>query len=313
MNSQSATDSVTILLSFTAHSLAQEISNGLSNPLKKKQVYLNTLAVYAVEHYLRCLGFNTDRIHSDSQNPVMVKLMNVADLNLTDIGKIECRPVLPNATNLEIPAEVLLDRIGYVAVQLSEDLKSANILGFTSNPAAEVSLNDLQSVSELLIYLSELEPKTNEVVTPSKESELVNLGKWFDGIISTGWETIDQLLNPLQLGVAFKKQVSVTRGKKINLGMLVDNLSVALVVKLTSQFNQEVEVLIQLYPTENLSLVEGIKLIVSDESGEVLEQAISRSGDNWIQLELSAELGEKFSVIVGYDEVNVRQDFVLDK
>ncbi|HEY9692997.1 MAG TPA: DUF1822 family protein [Oculatellaceae cyanobacterium] len=312
MNSQPATDSVTIPLSFTAHSLAQEISNDLSNPIKKKQVYLNTLAVYAVEHYLRCLGFNTDRLHSDSYNPVMVKLMNIADLNLTDIGRIECRPVLPNANHLEIPAEVLLDRIGYVAVQLSEDLKSANILGFTSTAAAEVSLNDLQSVEDLLIYLSELEPKTNEVVTPSKESELVNLGKWFDGIISTGWETIDQLLNPLQLGVAFKKQVSVTRGKKINLGMLVDNLSVALVVKLTSQFNQEVEVLIQLYPTENLSLVEGIKLIVSDESGEVLDQAISRSGDNWIQLELSAELGEKFSVIVGYDEVNVRQDFVLD-
>lgn len=313
MNSRSTTSNVTIPLSFTAHSLAQKLTGSISNPLKKKQAYLNTLAVYAVEHYLRCLGFNTDWNHSDSHNPVMVKLMNIADLNLTDIGKIECRPVLPNANNLEIPAEALLDRVAYIAVQLSEDLKSANILGFTSNAAGEVSLNNLQSVEDLLIHLSELEPKTNEAFTPSKESELVNLGKWFEGIISTGWEAIDQLLNPLQLGVAFKKEVSVTRGKKINLGMLVDNLSVALVVKLTSQINQEVEVLIQLYPTENLSLVEGIKLIVSDESGEVLEQATSRSGDNWIQLELSAELGEKFSVIVGYDEVNVRQDFVLDK
>ena len=312
---------VTLPLSFEAHSLAQEYSRCLSNPQKAKQVYLNTLAVYAVDSYLRCLQFETDWNSSDSRNPLMLRLMDVADLTLKNIGKIECRPVLPEAEVCEIPPEVMEDRIGYAIVQLSADLKSANILGFITQPALEVPLHQLQSTEDFLIYLSELEQAnssadknlvSSDPVPQLQTPELVKLGKWFDGIIGAGWQAIDELLNPLQLGVAFKKNLSVTRGKKIDLGMQLDDFSVALVVKMTPEVANEVNILIQLHPLNNIIFPAGVQLIISDESGTTLDQVTSREEDNWIQLELSAEYGEKFSVTVTYLETEVTQNFVLE-
>lgn len=312
MNKTTELLTVTVPLSFEAHSLAQEYGSSLSNLQKAKQVYLNTLAVYAVDHYLRCLGFETDWQSSDSRNQLMLKLMDVADLNIKQVGKLECRPVLPEAEICEIPPEVWSDRIGYVAVQLNPSLKEATILGFSQKAAAEVFLSQLQSLEDFLVYLSNIEQAQSLSIPQSEPSIIVKLGQWFEGIIEADWQTIDKLLNPLQLGVAFKQEMSITRGQKIDLGVQVDGLSVALVVKLTSEATEEVNILIQLYPLERLSFPAGVQLIVVDELGETVDEVTSREEDNWIQLELSAEFGENFSVTVAYKEANVTQDFVLD-
>jgi hypothetical protein len=50
----------TVPLALEAHSRAEEFRRYQSNPGKAKQVYLNTLAVYAVHVYLQCRGFETD-------------------------------------------------------------------------------------------------------------------------------------------------------------------------------------------------------------------------------------------------------------
>ncbi len=293
-------------LSIEAHTIAQECSQGIPNNLKRQQVYLNTLAVYAVDKYLQCMGFETDWKASDSRNNLAIKLMNVADLEVKSIGKLECRPVLPKAEVCEIPPEVWEDRVGYVAVQLDPALKEATILGFTLQAAAEVSLNQLQSLSDFLLYLSELEV----VKSPQQEdsSRLVKIGHWLDGVVDAGWQTIDHLLNPQQLGLAFKNAVSMTRGQKIDLGGL-DNISVALVVKIASESEGEVEILTQLYPVGQNVLPEGVKLSISDESEEALLDVTSRDEDNWIQLEFSAEVGEKFQIVVGYGDSQEIREF----
>ena len=59
----------TVPLSFEAHSIAQHFQRQQSPTQKAKQVYLNTLAVYAVDFYLRCLGFELNPEQSDSRNP----------------------------------------------------------------------------------------------------------------------------------------------------------------------------------------------------------------------------------------------------
>jgi hypothetical protein len=43
-----------------AHQLAEKFCQHQSNLQKAEQVYLNTLAVYAVNYHLQCLGFETD-------------------------------------------------------------------------------------------------------------------------------------------------------------------------------------------------------------------------------------------------------------
>ncbi|MBD2777463.1 DUF1822 family protein [Iningainema tapete] len=306
MNSITNKVSFTISLSFEAHSIAQQCRQGISNPDKAKQVYLNTLAVYAVDNYLRCMGFQTDWDKSDSRNPLAIKLMDVADLEVKNIGKLECRPVLPEAQAFEVPLEVWEDRIGYVAVQLNSSVQSANILGFTHQAAVEVSLDRLQSLEDFLLYLTELEEANHQ-----KEESLtiVKIGHWLEGVIDAGWQTIDELLKPQQLGLAFKNEVSMTRGQKIDLGMQLDKITLALVVKITSESETEVDILTQVHPFGEIALPEGVKLIISDESGATVLEAVSREEDNWIQQEFSAELGEKFRITVAFGESKVTKEF----
>lgn len=307
MNSTTQKLSFTVPLSFEAHSIAQELVSEIYNKEKRQQVYLNSLTVYAVNNYLRCMGFETDYSEGDSRNFLAVELMNVADLIVKDIGKLECVPVLAEAEVVEISPEVWEDRIGYVFVELSDSLKSAKILGFTPEAADKISLSKLESLSDFLVYLTELE--VVESIQAEATSNIINFRKWLDGVVDASWQKLDELLKPQQLGLAFKNEVSITRGQKIDLGMHLDKISVALVMKVMSESESEgVDILTQLYPVGEMALPEGIKLIIRDETGEALE-VVSREDDNWIQSEFSAESGEKFNITVAYGDSEVMKEF----
>ncbi|BAY42119.1 hypothetical protein NIES2111_65150 (plasmid) [Nostoc sp. NIES-2111] len=307
MNSISDKLTFSVNLSIEAHTLAQECSQGISNTRKRQQVYLNTLAVYAVDNYLQCMGFVTDWKVSDSRNNLAIKLMDVADLEVKNIGKLECRPVLPKAEVCEIPPEVWLDRVGYVAVQFNSDLKEAKVLGFATQAVAEVPLSQLQSLEDFLLYLSELEV----VKSPQQEAGLsiVKIGQWLDGFVDAGWQSVEHLLNPQQLGLAFKSAVSITRGQKIDLGMQLEQISIALVVKIATSDEGEIDILTQVHPIGHSILPEGVKLSINDELGATVLEATSREGDNWIQLDFSAELGEKFQMNVAYGKSQETREF----
>jgi hypothetical protein len=180
-----------VQLSFEAHSLAQKYSKLQSSPAKAKQVYLNILSVYAVDFYLQCMGFETDWPGSDSRNPLMLKLLDLADLDVKQFGKLECRPVLPGQTFCYIPPDVWQDRICYVAVQLNPSLKEATILGFTKNPLPEFPLIQLQSLDDFLAYLSRI-----------RQPKLVNLRNWFESSFEEGWQTIKELFTTEQFEFA---------------------------------------------------------------------------------------------------------------
>ncbi|UKO98741.1 DUF1822 family protein [Nostoc sp. UHCC 0870] len=308
---KSITDQLTFSVTLTnkARTIAEEYSKGISNPLKKQQIYLNTLAVYAVDYYLQCMGFATDLEGSDSRDRLTIQLMNVADLNIKNIGKLECRPVLTNTEICEIPPEVWSDRVGYIAVQFNSDFQEATILGFTPQAAAEIPLHQLQSLDDFLIYLSELEIANSSQI--EKSPTMVKIGQWLDGFVDAGWQTIEHLLNPQQLGLAFKSTVTMTRGQKIDLGMNLDKISVALVVKISEPKAGEIDILTQVYPIGNNVLPEGVELSIKDESGEDVLSVTSRNEDNWIQLEFSAEVGEKFQIIITHKEFQQTRIFEI--
>ncbi|MEL6163872.1 MAG: DUF1822 family protein [Cyanobacteria bacterium J06628_3] len=306
MNSTTQKLNFTVNLSYEAHSIAQECSKNIPSE-KVQQVYLNSLAVFAVNHYLLCMGFETDYLEGDSRNPLAVQLMNVADLIVKDIGKLECIPILAETEVVEISPEVWEDRVGYIFVELNDSLKEAKIIGFTPKAAAEVNLDKLDSLEDFLIYLTELE--VVESVQVETTSDVINFRQWLDGVIDTSWHKLDELLKPQQLGLAFKNEVSITRGQKIDLGMHLDKISVALVMKIMSENeSEEVDILTQVYPMGEMALPEGIKLIVGDERGVGLE-VVSRQDDNWIQSEFSAESGERFNITVVYGDSEVKKEF----
>ncbi|MBD2606492.1 DUF1822 family protein [Scytonema hofmannii FACHB-248] len=304
--------SFTIPLSIEAHERANQRKQGISNTEDGKKIYLNTLAVYAVNYYLDCMGFETNCLNADDSNPWMLSLIDLADLEVKNIGKIECRPVLPDAEYLEIPTEVRSDRIAYVAVQFNQSLKEATILGFTTYPLAKVPLIQLQSVDNLLDYL-----------TAKEQAVKVNIRQWLEGVITEGWLNVEEIFNPRELSFRFATNFSVTRCKKVDLGLQLNGVSVVLIVKLnsknqdiidvTNQNQDEIDIIIQVHPDreKSVSLPPGLKLAVIDENGQEVDAVTSRQNDDWVEIALSAELNEEFGVEIILGESKVTQDFVV--
>jgi hypothetical protein len=153
----------TFPLSLNAHTLAKRLSQHSSSP-RSERIYLNSLAICAVNFYLQCMGMETDFAQSDSHNLIVLKFMDVADLYVKGLGKLECRPILGEAIMLEIPLEACSDRIGYVAVRLDESCKQASILGFIENVVSvansremvQIPLHELRELAEFPEYLHQL-------------------------------------------------------------------------------------------------------------------------------------------------------------
>ena len=153
--------SFTIPLGTQAHDLVRKCSQAVCNTDKDKgkveRVYLNSLAVYAVDFYLKFLGFKTDLEESNSQDKLMLQFISEADLPVTNIGRFECIPVEENDERSEISPDVCFERIGYIFVRLNASHREAVILGFTKTYKAKINLNQLQSVDDLIDYLTDLE------------------------------------------------------------------------------------------------------------------------------------------------------------
>jgi len=312
MNTNHEQTSFTIPLSMEAHEKANQRKKGISNTENAKKIYLNTLASYAVKYYLDCMGFETNCSDADKSNPWMLSLIDLADLELKNVGKIECRPVLPDAEYLEIPTEVRSHRVAYVAVQFNQSLKEATILGFTTQTLAKVPLSQLESVDNLLDYL-----------TTKEKAAKVNISQWLEGVFTAGWLNVEEIFNPRELSLRFARNFSVTKCKKIDIGLHLNDESVVLVVKLNpknkeitdikNQNKGEIDIIVQVQAdTErSVSLPPGLKLVVTDENGQEVDAAVSRLNDNWMDIELSAELNEEFSVDIILGESKVTENFVV--
>lgn len=290
----------TVGLALEAHSRAEEFQGYQSNPHKAKQVYLNTLAMYAVNTYLQGRGFETDWDKSASWNPVKHMLMDVADLIVKNRGKLECRPVLPDAEVVRIPAEAWEERIGYIAVQLNESLREATLLGFVENVArSELPLDQLRSLQELPGYLNKIKP-------------LVNLSQWFEHVFEAGWQAVEALLNPepTELTFSFRNALSIRRCKLIDLGTV--GQSVAVIVAITQESEQEIDISVEVQPSkDHIYLPSNLQLMLLDEDGDAVIDAHARSDNKTIQLEFGGEPGDRFSVKVALGDVSVIEDFVI--
>jgi len=305
----------TVPLSSAAHRLAQQFCRQQSDRNKAKQVYLNTLAVSAVEFYLRCTGWETNWSASSSWNSVWQTLMDVADLEIPNLGKLECRPVLPDTLFVHIPPEVSSERIGYVAVQLDRSLQQGTLLGFTkaAPESGELPITELLSLEDLLLHLCQIRqsaPITTRVL----------LNRWFENLFEAGWRSLEALLATDQEILAFSlrsnsqlSQSSVKGAKLIDLGLQLKSRSLALLVALAPETDQKVGILVQVHPTgrENY-LPPNIRVILLLESGVVLQSVQSRTQDNYIQLKrFRGNPGECFNIQVVYGDVSVTEAFEI--
>ncbi|HEY9666147.1 MAG TPA: DUF1822 family protein [Coleofasciculaceae cyanobacterium] len=104
----------------------------------------------------------------------------------------------------------------------------------------------------------------------------------------------------------------VRRVKPIDLGMHVADAAVALAVAIVQKCDQQIGVLLQLYPTsDDAYLPPDLKLILLEGSGQILHEVTARQADVCIQLKFSGQPGELFGVNVALGEVSITEEFVM--
>ncbi len=306
---------ISIPLGQAVHDLARQFAAQQNTPRKGKQVYLNTLAVYAVHQYLKWLQIETDLAQGDSWNLELRSLLNTADLVIPNVGKIECRPVLPGETAFIIPAEVSVDRIGYVAVQIGETLSEVLLMGFkhSANVSEQIKVLDLDPLDTLMDYLMpELE------LEPQRDFIFVNLSQWFKDVFEREWQSLDALLDSRpELSLAFVRSDPSNRrqikgAKLIDLGVKLGTQSVVLLVAIASDDTRGFSLSVQLHPAMGQHLPSNIKLILQSESGLSLQEIQARGQDDYIQMrQFWGQTGETFRIQVSLDSVSVTEHFTL--
>lgn len=302
---------------------AEHFRRKQSHPAKGEQVYRNTLAVLAVDFYCQCMGIETDLTASDSWNPVMQTLLNTGDLTIKGLGKLECRPVLFASDIVEVPVEVMTDRIGYIAVQFSESMQEAELIGFVKQVTTEeIPLYQWKSLNYFLECVS--------------EPQIINLSKWLQGIVDVGWEmveTIESLLSPSEPQLNFnfrsvappkyrKAENSAIGAKLLHFEKAGEQMAIFIGAaaastpeidsELAADSAPEVDIFIELYAVKpQIYLPQDLQLTVLDEEGEAVMQTRAKGSKN-IQLEFSSYPGEQFSVKVALGDVSIMQGFSFD-
>ncbi len=283
--------------------MAQEFANQQPNAKKADQVRLNTLAVLVVQDYLQLMDIPTNLTASDSWNQVLRLCADVADLQVAGLGRLECRPVLPNQTLCPVPPETWTDRIGYVVVELDEAAESAQLLGFVPRATTEeLPLSQLRSPEELLDHLAELRYP--------QPSALANLSQWIQGAIDEGWQTLEELLNPAQLSpaIAFRGRLGTqTPSKRIDL----NGVAAVLAVDARPLADESTDICLQLHPPIDGFLPIGTRFSVLNEVGEVELETTATGTEDFLEWQVGCTSGDRFSVQVSLNEVHITQDFVI--
>ena len=317
-------ENISIPLPITSETreIAHDFAAQQATKNKVERVFYNTLAVLTVNSYLEMLGFATDLLKSDSWNSIMRTCDDVADLNISNLGKLECRPLKSSDTSCHIPMEVWDLRLGYVVVKIDDSFKKAAILGFTPQVAIEeLAISDLKPIEALIDRLHDLKAST-------ADSSVVNLERWLNNIFNPSWSTVESLLNPGQLAPAWEfrnaelspEQLSATketensiqRAKLVDLGIQLGDCQVVLLVEITPESSGSIGVTLQVHPSaNNVYLPKTLSLKVIESSGEVFMQAQARSQDNFIQLQFSGQPQELFTVQIILNNVELTEHFQL--
>lgn len=307
---------ITTEIRYVANQLAQK----QLNRKKSEQVWLNTIAVSVVNNYLNMLSIQTDLLSSDSWNPVIQLCSDSADLIVSGVGKLECRPVKSGMSSCHIPLEVLNLRIGYTVVEIDDSLKEAKILGFSAAASEQLTLDNLQPLEALINRIHELQ-------SSAIDSKVTDLAQWLNDVFDAGWQSIESLFSPEQLtpALSFRHRdesnldrfdsfagTEITKAKTIDLGMQLYDLQLIVLLKVIPEENNSVSITLQIHPQPNEPyLPETLTLRILEDSKKVLMEAQARNQDNFIQLQFSGKPKEKFTVEIAFEEAIFSESFII--
>ena len=185
----------------------------------------------------------------------------------------------------------------------------------TENPEYFLDKTDLNilSTKECLkrLVFEEIYSNTNQAKYYYQQNpEIVNLMQWLNGQDDTGWQAVQELVNP-QLRPAFRNDElnKQERAKLIDLGLELDDRRVALIMTVQEKDDNTVTIRSQVYPTgEEIVLPPNLKMSVLTDTS-VFKEVTARSNDEFIQYEFEAEVGDSFGIQVALGEVSLTEKF----
>ncbi len=293
---------IALPLTQLAYSTANQFAAEQTNSDKAERVRLNTLAVWLVHDYLDLMGIPTNITGGDSWNSIMRMSADVADLEVTEVGFLECIPCQAATSNYNVPPEAWGDRVGYIVVQIDDTLREGTILGFSPEVQNGI-ISQLQSSDSLLVYLDRL------ISRVTVEATITNLSQWLEGIVQEGWETVRELFSTSENNLAFGfRNRDLRRGKILDFGNEFGR--VILFVEVEATDSSQKIITIELSPIGNEYLPEQVQLQILDDE-ESIAVTTSTSADNLLRLQLNGEPGERFKVQVIAGATTVEQNFMI--
>lgn len=105
----------------------------------------------------------------------------------------------------------------------------------------------------------------------------------------------------------------MARAKIIDLVLQLGNQTVVLLIAIAPFVEKKVEILVQLHPmSEKTYLPSNLRLILQVESGEIIQEVVSRSNHNFIQLKrFRGNSGEGFNIQVSDGNLTIKETFVI--
>ncbi len=307
-----------IAIDRTAYHWAQTFASQQTTVGKGRRVYLNTLAVCAVQQYLKIVC-QLQLKPGDAWHPSRQAILDVADLEIPGLGKIECRPVLFGETEMLVPPEAIDDRVAYVAVQFNEDLSQVELLGCTTELLlGSIAFDQLAPIESLI-----------DLVLP--DETITNLGEVLSGIFNSGWQSIsslttdkerDEISANRELALRnittslnnspFESVRDFTAGKMMDLKVKLGNISLLLLIGLNKEPDGRIKVRVRLYSSGNVAqLPANLQLTLQDGTGQVKGQVQYAQPMNFIQLNyFRLESGTRFDIQVALAESKLIESFV---
>lgn len=292
----------TVPLSGADFKLAQKFSCEQKDADKSKQVFLNTLAVLAVNFYCQCLKVETNLEESTIGHYNRRILMDSADLKIDVLGKLECRPVLPNENICYVPSEVWSDRVGYVVVEIDEEAKKAILFGFVeqieTNELPLAQLPDIDNLVDLLLLAKNRQPLERTFAKNWNEDESAEILKDKQKKLvrrdSPALPTIDKsITSPLYKA----KYITLKRRTFI------------LLVRITPTKEGKFQLLVEVESSKKIPSDLNLKLL--SLSDQTLNASQTKRG-NYISLNYKLQLGESFQIQVKRADESHTEQFSFD-
>jgi hypothetical protein len=313
----------TVALSPADHQKAMAFAKQQPNPQHGQQIYLNILAIQAVHHYLEWFDIASDLTQGDSSQVIEQWRTKIADLVIPEIGKLECCPVMPSQTAVLLPSDVLDERIGYIAVQFSEQLENVDLKGFlpfSANMASlEIPLSEFQPVETVFDRLGSSASTSSVAAAMTQGAAAVsNLSHWLQNVVEPGWQTLEELLSQGSVELSYGRSLSmppavttiedagltISRFRTVDFGLRINHQPLILMIKVTPLTMTERQILVRILPGgPQTYLPEGLNLKVMNEVEVPVEnlEVVARAAYDLIQLTFTGVMNETFNLQLNLD------------